>query len=131
MMAAPEVAMARTAIEPQPGMSQAVRCGRHIFLSGQVAFDEAGHLVGEGDAAAQAEQVLRNIERLLAKAGAGLQHVARLTCYLTDASHFPAYAAAKRRYFPVDPPAGTSVVVAQLLDPRLLLEVEALAVVDA
>jgi enamine deaminase RidA (YjgF/YER057c/UK114 family) len=111
-------------------MSQAIRKGKQVFLAGQVALDESGNVVGEGDAAAQCEQIFRNVERLLAKAGARLDDVVLLTCYLTDARHFPAYSAAKRRLFPADPPAGTSVIVAGLLDPRFLLEVEVVAVID-
>ena len=111
-------------------MSQAVRKGRQVVLSGQVALDESGSLVGEGDAVAQCEQIFRNIERLLSKAGSSLDDVVLLTCYLTDARHFPAYAAIKRRIFPGDAPAGTSVIVAGLLDPRFLLEVEVVAVLD-
>jgi enamine deaminase RidA (YjgF/YER057c/UK114 family) len=120
----------KTAIEPLVGMSQAIRKGKDVFLSGQVALDEGGNVVGVGDAAAQCEQIFRNVERLLGKAGATLDDVVRLTCYLTHADHFPAYAAAKRRIFKADPPAGTSVVVAGLLDPRFLLEVEVVARLD-
>jgi enamine deaminase RidA (YjgF/YER057c/UK114 family) len=111
-------------------MSQAVRKGRHLVLSGQVALDESGAVVGEGDAAAQCAQIFRNIERLLGKGGASLDDVVLLTCYLTDARHFPAYAEIKRRIFPETAPAGTSVIVAGLLDPRFLLEVEVVAVLD-
>ena len=123
--------MARRVIEPRGGISQATRVSNHVFLSGQVAFGEGGELVGEGDAEAQAGQIFRNIERVLGKAGAGLDDVTLLTAYLTDAAHFPAYAAVKRRYFPSDPPAGTTVIVSGLLDPRLLLEVEVHAVLAA
>ena len=56
--------MPRVCIEPHPGMSQAVRKGRQLVLSGQVALDESGEVVGEGDAAAQCQQIFRNIERL-------------------------------------------------------------------
>ena len=68
---------------------------------------------------------------MLGKAGAGLDDVTLLTAYLTDAAHFPAYSAVKRRYFPSDPPAGTTVIVAGLLDARFLLEVEVHAVVGS
>ena len=88
-------------------------------------------LVGGDDALAQSEQIFRNIERLLGKAGASLDDVALLRCFLTDAKHFEGYSAVKRRYFSSDPPAGTTVIVAGLLDPRLLLEVEVVAVVSA
>ena len=122
--------MSRRAIEPLGGISQATRVGDHIFLSGQVAFDENGELVGDGDAKTQSEQIFRNIERLLAKAGASLDDVTLLTTFLTDAEHFADYSTVKKRYFPKDPPAGTTVIVAGLLDPRLLLEVEVHAVVE-
>jgi len=122
--------MSRQVIEPQGGISQATCVGGHVFLSGQVGFDEKGELVGVGDAEAQSEQIFRNIERLLEKAGASLDDVTLLTTFLTDAEHFPAYSGVKRRYFPTDPPAGTTVIVAGLLDPRLLLEVEVHAVVE-
>lgn len=110
-----------------PGMAQAVRAGDTIMLSGQVAFDDSGSLVGEGDAVAQAEQCFVNIERLLEQAGASLSDVVKLTCYLADVSAYAGYATAKLRRFPDVGPAGTAVV-AQLLDERLLMEVEAIAV---
>ena len=122
--------MARHAIEPHPGMSQAVRIGRQVYLSGQVALDERGEKVGPGDAEAQVRQIFRNIERLLEQAGAGLDDVALLTCYLTDAAHFPAYSAVKKEIFPGEAPAGTTVIVAGLLDPHFLLEVEVVASLD-
>ncbi len=121
--------MPRRVFEPHPGMSQAARSGNVICLAGQVGFDEGGELVGT-DAAAQSEQIFRNIERLLAKAGGSLDDVIRLTCFLTDADQFPAYAEVKQRWFPGEAPASTSVIVTALLDPRLLLEVEAIAVVE-
>src|SRR5262245_34685996 len=130
LIAAYHAAVPRTPIEPLAGMSQAIRTGKQIFLSGQVALDEAGDVVGVGDAAAQCEQIFRNIERLLGKAGATLDDVVLLTCYLTDARHFPAYAETQRLIFRADAPAGTSVIVAGLLDERFLLEVEVVAVLD-
>jgi reactive intermediate/imine deaminase len=111
------------------GMSQAVRDGDLVVLSGQVALDPAGELVGEGDWAAQAEQALTNLEAALAAAGAGNEDVVKLTCFLTDAAGYTAYAEAKARRFAATAPASTCVIVAGLLDPRLLLEVEAIAIV--
>ncbi len=112
-----------------PGMAQAVRHGDLIHLSGQVAFAPGGELVGEGDAEAQAAQALDNVEAALAAAGATLAEVIKLTCFLVDAADYPAYAAAKRERFGEAGPASTCVVVDALLDPRLLLEVEAVAAV--
>jgi len=111
------------------GMSQAIRDGDLVVLSGQVALDPSGEVVGEGDWDAQAEQALANLEAALVVAGASAADVVKLTCFLTDASGYSAYAAAKNRRFEAAAPASTCVVVAALLDPRLLLEVEAIAVV--
>ncbi len=111
------------------GMSQAVRDGNLVVVSGQVALDAAGEVVGEGDPAAQAEQALANLEAALAAAGARNEDVVKLTCFLCDAAGYGAYAEAKNRRFEATAPASTCVVVSALLDPRLLLEVEALAVV--
>ena len=113
------------------GMSQAVRHGELVQVSGQVAFAPGGELVGEGDAAAQAEQALANVEAALAAAGARPEDVVKLTCFLLDAGDYPAYAAAKAKRFGAAAPASTCVVVAALLDPRLLLEVEAVAVAES
>jgi 2-iminobutanoate/2-iminopropanoate deaminase len=112
------------------GMSQAVRHGDVVHVSGQVALDARAELVGEGDAAAQAEQVLANVEAALAAAGAGPADLVKLTCFLTDPAHYPAYAAAKQSRYGTVAPASTCVVVSALLDPRFLLEVEAVAVVS-
>ncbi len=112
------------------GMSQAVRGGDLVLVSGQVALDSRGELVGENDAAAQAAQALANVEAALAAAGATRTDLVKLTCFLTDPADYPAYAAAKAARFGPVAPASTCVVVSALLDPRFLLEVEAVAVVN-
>jgi enamine deaminase RidA (YjgF/YER057c/UK114 family) len=127
----------RQAIEPNtgrvvPGMSQAVRIGNLLHVSGQVAFDEHGALVGPDDPEQQAGQCFANIAALLAAAGATPGDVVSLRCFLVDADCYPAYAAAKNRFL-ADvrvPPAGTAVIVAGLLVPGLLMEIEAVAVID-
>jgi enamine deaminase RidA (YjgF/YER057c/UK114 family) len=113
-------------------MSQAVRVGDQIHISGQVAFDARGELIGPGDPKRQAEQVFANIGELLDAAGARPADVVSLRCFLVDADCYPAYAEAKNRFLadvPV-PPAGTAVIVAGLLVPGLLMEIEAVAVID-
>jgi enamine deaminase RidA (YjgF/YER057c/UK114 family) len=126
----------RRAIEPNPertfaGMSQAVCVGDTLYVSGQVAFDEHGDIVDD-DPKRQAEQCFRNIEALLDAAGGSAAEVVKLTCYLVDVAHYPAYAEAKARFLEgvTVPPAGTAVVVAGLLVPGLLMEVEAVAVLE-
>ena len=111
------------------GMSQAVRSGDFVVLSGQVAFDASARITTD-DPYEQARQCFANISLALGEAGATLSQVTKLVCYLTDATHFLSYSKAKGEVFPVaDAPASTTVVVSALLDPRMLLEVEAWAYV--
>lgn len=109
-----------------PGMSQAVRCGPFVQVSGQVALGLSGEIVSD-DPYEQALQCFENIELALTAAGASLADVTKLVTYLVDASHFAAYAKAKHVRFPGSAPASTTVVVRELLDPRMLMEVEAWA----
>src|SRR5687768_4356449 len=109
-------------------MSQAVHDGRTIYLSGQVALAEDGSVVGPNDAHAQAEQCFRNVQSVLRAAGGRLDNIVQLTCYLTDVAHFDAYAEVKRQLFPERPPSSTTIIVAGLLNPALLMEVAAVAV---
>jgi 2-iminobutanoate/2-iminopropanoate deaminase len=113
-----------------PGMSQAIKVGNLVFLAGQVALDDSGALVGEGDAHRQAERCFENIDTIARLAGGSLADVVRLTCYLADSSVYPDYAAVKAQLFTHNPPAATAVVVSALLDPRFLLEVEATLVLQ-
>jgi enamine deaminase RidA (YjgF/YER057c/UK114 family) len=113
------------------GMSQATVAGGLVHVAGQVAWADGGDgtaVVGEHDSRAQADQVFARLGRVLAEAGCGPADVVKLTCYLTDAAHFGGYAAAKAAVFGDAAPASTTVVVAALLDPRLAIEVEAVAV---
>jgi 2-iminobutanoate/2-iminopropanoate deaminase len=109
------------------GMSQAVRCGDWITVSGQVALKD-GQVVGIGDAAAQARQCFANIEAVLAEAGASLGDVVSLRCFLTDRSAYEGYAEVKNMLFKDKSPASTTVIISALLIPALLMEVEAVAV---
>jgi enamine deaminase RidA (YjgF/YER057c/UK114 family) len=108
------------------GLSQVVTVGSWITVSGQLAFLD-GMLVGKGDPAAQVRQCFANISAALALADARLSDVVKLTCYLTDVAVYPAYSEVKASLFRDEPPAGTAVVVAGLLVPGALLEVEAVA----
>ncbi|MFG3002741.1 RidA family protein [Streptomyces calvus] len=106
--------------------------GRLVAVSGQLALDEDGRLVGEGDAGAQARQVFENLRRCLAAAGATFDDVVKLTCFVTDMAHMPALRAARAAHIPDDRlPAMSAVRVAGLVRPEFLMEIEALAVVDA
>ncbi|MDO0910418.1 RidA family protein [Streptomyces sp. DT2A-34] len=104
--------------------------GRFVAVSGQLALDEDGELVGEGDPAAQARQVFENLRRCLAAAGATFDDVVKLTYFVTDMAHMPAIRAARAEHIPDDRlPAASAVQVAGLVRPEFLMEVEAFAVV--
>lgn len=104
--------------------------GRTLYLSGQIAFDGHGNLVGKGDFAAQANQVFANIDTALKAAGARFADVVRLDFYVTDMTHLQALRAARDKYIDLaHPPASTLVEVSRLSRDGLLLEVEATAVV--
>jgi len=104
--------------------------GRTLYVSGQIALDAQGKLVGPGDFAAQAEQVFANIKTALEASGASFDQVVKLNMYVTDMSKLPALRAARDRYINTQhPPASTLVEVSKLARDGLLLEVEAVAVV--
>ena len=108
------------------GMSQAVRCGDWILVSGQVALHQ-GKVVGIGDATAQARQCFANIASALAEAGATMEDVVSLRCFLTDKAAYGGYAEVKNLLLADHPPASTTVIIDALLLPDLLMEIEAVA----
>ena len=107
-------------------MSQALRCGDLILLSGQVALKD-GKVVGIGDPVEQVRQCFANIEAALKEAGAGMDDIVSVRCYLVDPAAFAAYSEFKAATFKNRPPISTTVVVKDLMLPGLLLEIEAQA----
>lgn len=122
----------QVATKPDPyaayRISQAIRFGDLVFVSGQAAIDESGALVGVGDFDAQAEQTFRNLERVLVAGGSGLDRVVKVTIYLTDMSNFPKIVDLRGRWFHEPYPADTIVEVRSLALPELEIEIEAIAV---
>jgi len=114
------------------GYSQVVTGrGRWVVVSGQIAQDERGELVGPADPAAQARQVFENLRRCLAAAGAGFGDVVKLTFFVLDVADLPAVRVARDSVIDTArPPASTAVQVAALFAPGYLLEAEAWALVD-
>ncbi|MGW6733812.1 RidA family protein [Streptomyces sp. NPDC055013] len=103
--------------------------GRFVAVSGQLALDEDGKPVGEGDPGAQARQVFENLRRCLTAAGATFDDVIKLTYFVTDMAHMPALRTARAEHIPDDRlPAASAVQVAGLVRPEFLMEVEAFAV---
>ena len=111
--------------EPIVGYSRAVRVGPHIHVSGTTATDERGEIVGRGDPYLQTEQTLRNILRALERLGAGAEHVVRTRLYVTDITRWEDVARAHGRVFGDVRPAATMVEVKRLIDPQMLVEIEA------
>ena len=103
--------------------------GRQIHISGQLARDSDGAIVGRADMAAQIEQVGKNLERCLAAAGASLADLVKTTTYVTDIDEFFRHTEIRMRYFGPAMPTSTTVEVRRLSDPAFLVEVEAMAIV--
>jgi reactive intermediate/imine deaminase len=100
-----------------------------VYISGQIAFDKEGKIVGPGDMAAQAEQVFKNLQAALESAGAKFADVVKMNTYITDMAKAPAVREVRARYFGQTTPASTLVQVAALARPELMLEIEVIAVV--
>ncbi|MEE9248270.1 MAG: RidA family protein [Dehalococcoidia bacterium] len=111
-------------------ISHAVRTGNTIHISGQVALDPDGNVVGKGDVETQAEYIWRNVEKVLEASGSGLEEIAKVFQFVVGTENFAGMGAVRRRIFPQEPfPAFTSIIVSGLIDPDLLLEVDVIATV--
>lgn len=115
--------------EPIVGYARAVRVGPFVHVTGTAAVDENGGVCAPGDAAAQTDFILRKIERALADLGASLADVVRTRIYVTDIGQWEAVGRVHGRFFGAVLPATTMVEVAALIDPAMLVEIEAEAIV--
>lgn len=110
--------------------SQAVQDGEWLFISGQVAMDGDGRVIGPGDCTAQADEIFRRIGALLEAAGGGYQHIRKVTVFVTDIKYRAEFAAARGRYLCEPYPASTLVAVSALIHPDLVVEVDAVARIE-
>ncbi len=115
--------------ESQVAYSRAVRVGRFVAVSGSAAVDENGQLVGEGDMYAQATQCIEVVATALERAGARLSDVVRTRIFVTDIERWDEVGRAHREAFADVMPATSMVEVTRLIDPRMLVEIEADAII--
>lgn len=116
--------------EPLVGYSRVVRVGSHIYVSGTTATGDGGKLVGKGDAHAQTVQTLTNIETALHRAGARMSDIVRPRIYVTDIDQWEEVGRAHCSFFGEILPATSMVQVARLIDPDMLVEIEAEGLIE-
>ena len=104
--------------------------GRTLYISGMVSMDAEGNIVGEGDIKLQTETVLNNIQAVLEEAGGDFGDVVKVTVFIRDMGLYDEIHEVRRRYFTEPFPASSMVEVSMLIDPRLLIEIEAVAVLE-
>ena len=103
--------------------------GRLLYVSGQVAWNASGEIVGKGDVRAQARQTFENLREVLRAAGGDLTNLMKITTYITKEEHIAPVAEARREVFQGELPASTLIVVESLFHPDFLIEVEGVAAV--
>ena len=109
--------------------AQGVQIGETLYVSGQIAQDANGQIVGVGDMDAQARQVFANIEAVLKEAGSSFGDVVKITCYVSDMRHYGEYGKVRAELFPNADIASATVISPGFVNPDALIEIETIAVV--
>jgi reactive intermediate/imine deaminase len=105
-------------------------CGRMVFISGMTARDVDGRVIGAGDIEAQTRQVCENLNRAVGAAGGTLNDVVRVDVFVRNIEHFDAIHRVRREYFDAPAPASTLLEVSKMVSPEMLIEINAIAVID-
>jgi len=129
--------MAKREVITVPGVSRpgsafsavVTATGRMVFVSGLLARDDSGKIVGKGDVAAQTRQICENLQRCMAAAGGSLADLTRLDVYVTDIAQREQVYAVRREFFPAEPPASTMVEVTAFTEADALVEINAIGVI--
>ncbi|PYV12533.1 MAG: hypothetical protein DMG23_00795 [Acidobacteria bacterium] len=114
--------------EPKVGYARAVLVGETVFVSGTTATDPSGKIVAVGDVYGQTVQTIHNIENALKRLGMGLENVVRTRIYLTQIDRWEEMAKAHAEFFGEVHPATSLIGISRLVDPEMLVEIEAVAV---
>lgn len=109
--------------------AEGTRRGQMAFISGQVAVDDGGAIVGKNDFELQAETALKNLFRMLSELGAKPSDLMMITVFVTDMKNRPTFARIRQEYFKDNPPASTMVEIASLVLPELLIEINGIALI--
>ena len=110
-------------------LSQAIKADNTVYISGQVALDENGNVVGQDDMKAQTQQVFKNIETILEKCKSSLADIVKITIFTTDMSRLAETHEVRAKLLSEPAPASTAVEVKALMLPQLLIEIEAVALI--
>ena len=110
-------------------LSQAIRSGPFVFVSGQAGYDDDGQIV-QGGFAAQGEQAFQNLNRALIAAGSSLERVVKVTIFVTDMEQFSHVVDLRRKYFSTPYPADSIVEIKALYTPEAMIEIEAIAIAN-
>lgn len=117
-------------VSPARGYSHAVKAGNTVYVAGQVGWDINCNVVGKGDLEAQTRQAMDNLKKVLAAAGAQITDIVQMNVFIRNMADLPKIRNPYREYFGKYYPAQTITEISSLADPELLIEIQAVAVID-
>ena len=117
--------------DQRPRYTLGWRVGQTIYVAGQLPYDGDGNLVGPGDIKAQTRRVFENVRKVVEAGGGTMDDVVKLTVFVTDVRHREPYGEVRSEFFGPNPPASTLVQIANLAVPGALIEIEAIAALEA